>query len=391
MTHELDADRAEALFRIGEGKTRQSKLALLVVALLPAAVVASITAAQHSLWQGTNWSVFNADIRHLWGGRAVCDTQFPFLRDYPSLVVLLFLSLTIWLANAEACQMKDFLSNLLAAGLAEIEAPNTNSVHKELALTNARFRRVGSGAISAAVAFVALAIALLLNLSLRSRHGNFSAFTSPCPGWSALRAQHHWWAYSSRLISPSSVTYTLGGSLVVYVILKHNLMGGIFVLFFRRTIGLIEYGYDDADLDGSYGWNGMRRLLIYTYTSLGISAVAFFSMFLAVPAEASAFLTPFVLLYALASPIYAYKPLQMFDRQMQVAKQRRRQAIRNRVLLLDASAHDEAKHYEVDLIERTELAHLRSQRPRLFRFRDTAIGFSLYLLPLLALIASLAH
>jgi len=183
------------------------------------------------------------------------------------------------------------------------------------------------------------------------------------------------------------VTFLAVGSVIVYIFLKHNVLGYVFVSFFYRVRTVTWYGVDELNEDGYYGWKPLRTLLISVYVSVLISLVAFLSLFSVINVRAIWLEFPLLLLYIVGVPAYVLGPLYLLNRVVSRFKAEEGDKVRTRFMTKASGLAPESS--ELRALEeeaRTEMSRIRTIRPQLFRPRSVFVGGVVYVIPIVTLV-----
>jgi hypothetical protein len=321
------------------------------------------------------------------------DPSFPLLRDYPTLIVIVFTGLTCYLFYRNCHLMESLFIHIHESGLIRLDRSTRTLVRQELAKANSLF--VAAGRLSLVFAFVSLGIAALLFVSSHSP----PIFLPLAPGatqhirarW-GLAAYHLWWATMDREHIAGAITYMFGSAFTVYIILKHNIAGICFVSFFWAVRKHAVFTMDKRNADGYYGWYPMRRLVLSVFISVAASLIAFTSLFTLLPFHAISGYLPFALIYLIGIPIYVVLPLWLLGR---AADRFRRNEIAITVERFMRVRRRTSLSYsemvELERTERAEIKYIRDIRPRLFRMREVSLGIILYAVPTATSLLSVIH
>lgn len=358
---------------------------------LPVALVAT---AQGTFSHPAGFKVAWNDLARVMGlGHQQTDPYFPLLRDYPTLIVILFTGLSCYLFYRNCQLMKLLFTHLRNNGLIRLDRHMQPMIRQELAKANARF--TATGRLSLMIAVLSLAVASLLFASSHSP----PIFLPLAPGvtqggrqvWGRA-AYHLWWATMDRRHIAGAITYMIGSAFTVYVILKHNIAGICFVSFFWTVRKQAVFTMDKRNIDGYYGWYPMRRLILSVFISVVASLVAFTSLFTLLPFHAISGYLPFALIYLIGVPVYVAVPLWLLNQAVDRFRLDEVAAITERFNRVRRRASlDYLRMLEIENLERTEVAYVRNLHPRLFRFREIFLGMVLYAVPTITSIVSLIH
>jgi hypothetical protein len=326
-------------------------------------------------------------------GHSNTDSYFPLLRDYPTLIVITFTGVTCFLFYRNCHLMELLCVHLSEERLIRLDQNTRKLVHQELEKANARFAAIGR--LSLVVALLALGIASLMFVSSH----NPPIFLPLAPGvtqqarqgWGRM-AYHLWWATMDRRHIVGAITYLLGSTFTVYVILKHNLAGVCFVSFFWAVRKQAIFTMDKRNIDGYYGWYPARRLIFSVFISVIASLVAFTSLFTLLPFHAILGYLPFTLIYLIGIPAYVALPLWLLNRAVDRFRHDEIAITVERFRRIRQRANwSYPKVLELERVERMEIEYIRNLHPRLFRLREIFFGIILYAVPTAASLISIIH
>ncbi|MBT0768409.1 hypothetical protein KIH74_05705 [Kineosporia sp. J2-2] len=362
-----------------------ASLLLLTVPILLGGV-GLLAAVQGTLIHHHGGRTLHADLLNVIGeAPAPTDTYFPYLRDYPTLVVLTFTGLTVALAYRNCALMERFLPRLKANGLLFVRPHDLDASARALARANRRFRLIRRARPLVMAASAGVAALLMLSGRTGPTFGTLAPAGSAAEreAWSS-QAYQGWWASLTGPHWLGAVTYFAGASFIVYVILKHNIIGICFVSFFAATGPLLRYRVDRRNRDGYFGWLIMRDLLATVFVSLTLSIVAFASMFILIPVNSAPWTLPFLVLYFVGVPSYVILPMRLLERA--VDRYRQREITLTGDAFRRARADDtlpDAERLNLNALERQEILAIQQARPQLFRGRTIAVTASIYIIPVL--------
>ena len=387
----LEPEKVDPFFRwFAHRRWHPAWLLLLFPAMF--AVLALVTAPRGQFVHAHPLQTYSRDLLHVLRVQdGSTDTDFPLLRDYPSLTCTAVAAATLLLAFLNCRLMATFAQELHEGGLLLLpeQGQARDEVLRAVRRTNLRFARCGQ--FSWMVALGSLATAALLMAAYRAGGAFFALAPSGAEAerraWSKA-AYTSWWASLAPGHWAGVVVYWLFAALISYIMIKHNLMGICFILFFVAIRNRVTYGVDQGNTDGFHGWSPMRRLLGYVIFSLLLSVVAFSSLFIGMSAGEIPWTAPFLILYLIALPAYILVPNRLLKSAMRDFRTRETAGTREEF----AQARDNCPPLSVDRfqlreLERAELNHLRTLDIRLFKIKELVATASVYLASLVATLA----
>jgi hypothetical protein len=367
---------------------RRSIPAYLVAAAAPILLIGTglLAALQGTFSHPHGVKMVRQDIHNLATNTPVAtDSYFPYIRDYPTLITLMFTGITIALAYRNCVLMQKFLPFLKNNGLTFVRPANVPVVAQALVRTNRRFALICRSRAWLLLASSVIATMLMLGSRFGSTFAPLSPHTSGANQmrWSR-RADNGWWASVSWSHWFGACVYFMGASFIVYVIVKHNLVGICFVSFFVSTRSAIEYRVDRKNRDGYFGWQIMHDLLGTVFFSLIASIVAFASMFILLPIDSAPWTIPFLVLYFVGVPTYVILPMRLLDRAVEGFREREvRLTVEGFRKTRRATQRTSFEWLRLDALERQEISEIRNLKPRLFRAQTVAVAALLYVFPIL--------
>ncbi|MFI0980827.1 hypothetical protein ACH4SP_27920 [Streptomyces sp. NPDC021093] len=371
----------EPLFRWFHARRLRPALLLLFLPLefLPLIVSTALTG---NLNHPEIWQVAQADfLRMVRLGDGTSDFAVPLVRDYPSLINVVIAAVTLHLAFGNCRRADEFAARLHAQGMLRVP-PQSRTVVR-LAVLRANRRFAACGRHSWAVALLSAGVALLLMGAFR-QGGVFSWLapdgdTASRRAWSAA-AYQSWWASPEAGGLAGPLAYGLVATTVSYVMIKHNLMGVCLMSFFVAIRKDVHYAFDMTDADGFHGWKDARALVQGVVVSVLISLVAFGSLFLSLSVHQVRWTTPLLLLFLLGVPTYFVGPLLLIRRAMRGFREREIARLRGCFAdLRERTSADSLERFEIENVERREIAVVRDGRVRLFRVKEVVATTSVYL------------
>lgn len=260
------------------------------------------------VYLGTHWSCVQTTVSSL----------ISLLRDVPSLIAILFISLTPRLMYQQWTGIKIFLHNMENKNL--LSFPNgRNTVAERIRECNAFFQRasgVNPFAMLAAVTFMLLisgaqqGFGVYVVLSPQHLDGN----------------QFEWWASLSRSQS-SLLLYILIGSVGVYTVLLQNIYGGRTVFLIWQLRNDLRYLADPDNLDGNYGWSEIDQILQPTWISLMVHGIALIVVALSLSRVPALYLLPLIGQWLLAAPLYVGIPVHIIRKSIRLFKEAEKQKL----------------------------------------------------------------
>ncbi len=358
---------------------------LLICALLVWLLLIVVNFDQGTLSHPKGWRIVLIDVRVLRGGSAqYSDPAFPLLRDYSSLILVGVLTVVYQLWYRQMLYMERFLQELETRSL--IHVSSSSRVRSAASAINRLFRKLGNR--QSTILLTATAIILSSLLVAGQSGGTFGAF-APRGGPSTSAWQEatyaRWWASYRAGHYSGFLSYFFTAALLNFAVIKHNLVGMVFVSFFYRIRRHVTYRADAANLDGYYGWRHMRRLLLLVFLSVLNGIIGMAALFILLPADALGWTAPLFLLVIIGLPSYVILPLILHRRAMSDYKTR---------TLLDLEASFVVSGAPGD--PRAVVNHAFQSQwvnvgmdTRLFRIREIVFGLFIYVIPAAAALAAL--
>lgn len=195
------------------------------------------------------------------------STDFPLLRDVPSIFVILALTATPYIAFRQWSSLEVLLVSMVRSGALEIPTlAERAAIQAEVATANSYLRRLGR---SAKVVLGVSGVCVLLVVIAESKLGVYSVFGSPAKSGNDWGGQvyTHWWA-SWTAAPASSILYWVIGTLGIYFIIIMNLAGSRVLIALWRLRKTLRYKADVYNRDGYHGWAEARGVLLPTYTAI---------------------------------------------------------------------------------------------------------------------------
>jgi hypothetical protein len=225
-------------------------LAAIVFAVVVGGVV-GCAAIEGRLLRPAGSGPFWRDVSHflLRDSTVPSDTNVPYLRDYPSMVLTIAVAAAICLVYVLFRDAGIVHSELDRKGC--IKETGRPVLQAEIAQLNRRFRRLGR--YWSTVAFLAsIGFILVSNIGVAPR---LFPFLGP-------DVYDTWWA-RIRPVSPGGVAWVVFGGIGVYMVYVEAVLGLNYVWLLRR-INRAKVSVFQADMvnpDGWYGWHRLRRVI----------------------------------------------------------------------------------------------------------------------------------
>lgn len=348
-----------------------------------------------NLWQGTlgafSWGQLSADFHSAWTGDTASrsfSTEFPLLRDWPSLTAAVIALVTPALIANQWFAMRRYVGNLYEAGLLYDANVSEDLYQSWIERENAALGR--SGVMTPLLLGLAVISAFLITRTQRAI-GVFGAIGGSS-GYSKA-AYASWWAGQDTHF-PGYVTFFIVTTIFLYFVFVQNRVGIRLVWFMWRTKDDLLVGYDLHASDGAFGWRPMRRLLWTVYLSLTVHAGAL--LVLALTTQASAFirwLLPITVLYLSVVPLYVFLPLWLFSRRRKRTKRAEMSSIGQELADVEqeiverfAMGDDCGDRFAYVSLLEGKLARISQVPLTPFRTREIALGIVLYIVPAAAAI-----
>lgn len=230
--------------------------------------------------------------------RAGDASEMAALRDILSLLVLGILPLTIPLWLRQWNNIEVFLQRMLDRGV--INVRSSRPLSEEVASCNRFF--VKYSGLDPLLAGIAAVIVLLVMQAQQEG-----------PVYRLLAADRHdespskWWlSMDSATWAP--LAYFLVGYVVLTVILLQNLHGGRVVLLLWRIRHHVDFGANEENPDGQYGWSEASNILWATWTLIIIHGISIGLVALSLPPHALYAIVPVLAQWILIAPIFWFVP-----------------------------------------------------------------------------------
>lgn len=283
---------------------------LLLFPLLCLILVAVSAASTNAFSQPGLASLLCHDFRVYLGAHWTCEgivasPDISLLRDVPTLIALVCVSLTPWLMYRQWTGIEIFLHNMDKNKL--LSFPNgRQAVVNRIKKCNDFFR--GASGANSFTMLAAMTFILLISLA-QQRFGVYSVLARQ----ELPISPSGWWASLSR--SPESwLLYILIGSIGVYTILLQNIYGGRTVLLVWQLRNEVLYLADPDNLDGNYGWSEINRILRPTWFALMLHGFALILVALSLSRVPALYLLPLLCQWLVAAPLYVAIPVYLARR-----------------------------------------------------------------------------
>jgi hypothetical protein len=241
-------------------------------------------------------------------------TDFPLLRDLPSLGCVIILGVSPYLVYSQWLGIRDLYTVMVRQGLIHFrdDVPEAERLfQKEISRANDYFARAGRRSSVA----MAVAAASILFVVASQRYGIFPSLRPSARSANTLSewsksAYVHWWANFDFAV-PGWISYCFIGMTGLYFIITMNVIGSRVVLLIWRTRNYITYGADPDNRDEYYGWLQARKVLAPTYTALAVHGIGIFLAATTIPLGVLWFLVPLAGQWLLVLGPYIYVPMSL--------------------------------------------------------------------------------
>ena len=365
-----------------------SGYAIWLVTPFLALVTVGASAAQGTLWL--------PDARHYWtldtskilfrnryelsdyGGEEP-SLLFPLARDYPTILLYVIVSLWLYILFRQWTYMERFVPELTASGCLKPRQGRESEFVEVIQTANRRLafvRRTGSGQLFVAIFFAAFVVLA------HNQAGIFGVLapTDADSDW-ASRAYSGWWASTSNPLG--FLVYLAVALVVMYYVIKQNVVGWIVVLGLRRLNACSEVSASVVNADGWNGWLIFRKTMITVVASMAIVGSTLLVLMMVVSLKQFYWLVAFLIVFFVMSPIFILPVLLAFRRRIRdfKAKEVARIVSVPEILSAESEPHESVAN---SLVGRSLLVErYRSVREVPFRWPGAIAGFSAYCAQLL--------
>ena len=199
-------------------------------------------ASSQSWWRGL-WAFV---LRH---PAAAHSRSVPYLGDYPSIVLTVTISLSVYLVYALFRVASVLHSDMANAGCVRTTEAGREALTNAVNAMNVKFRRWGKFApLALILSFVGAAV---LNFRLEGR-----LFTFLGKG----ELYQHWWA-SLQPWRPGGVIWVLFGTIGIYMVYAESILGLTYVRFLRSCRNDYQFRANMLNPDGFFGWTRIRQIV----------------------------------------------------------------------------------------------------------------------------------
>lgn len=236
---------------------------------------------------------------------AALSSHMSFLRDLPTLLTVLILSLTPALAYRQWRAIRVFLSDLVQNGLVFDE--DKEQIAKLVIQANAFYRKWQNRVT--VISFVSTILMCLVASGLAQS----AAMFPPLQQSGQAIYYDQWWA---RIGSASWTLVMLWGALFIHVVLIQNLYGGRATYLVYQLGKQARLSFDPLALDGEFGWRSTFTILRCTWSTLLIHGMAMAMIGLIIPSAGLLYMLPLFAQWVIAMPIYIGVPLYVMWKNM---------------------------------------------------------------------------
>ena len=334
------------------------------------------------------------------------STQFPFVRDLPSWILLFVLVMTVTCVHHQWRLLSTCIGELVDSEALKLRAQPVLSKRQRFIVERIAHlspdcsyesfanwmneKLLWVSRMTAIWFIIAFVLALLLARGERTL-GMFEILDRPgaSPGALARFSKHSyagWWASSGHPIG--SWTYIVLVAIGIYVILLQNVVGMAAMGIASVVSGFFETGVDWFDRDGGYGWRPLANVYRTVRWGLGMDGIAFTILFVIVGFDEWRWMFLLFSLWLIVLPIYLGVPSMVFRHVGIEAK--------NSALAEIGAASASMSENKIQAIERASetVPYIRNAviRPlRLSRFGPYALFVAVVLPTLLAILEALSQ
>lgn len=177
------------------------------------------------------------------------DGSVPFLRDYPSIILIITVTTSICLVYGLFQSAAELHSDMKKSGCVKYTANGRDALTKAIDEVNARLARQGRFAPIA----LTLSVVFVVTVNFRLQSSLFGF----------LRSGHlynDWWA-SLHPLRPGGILWVVLGAIGIYVVYSEAVLGLNYVRFLKKCKGDYQFKANMLNPDGLYGWARLRKIV----------------------------------------------------------------------------------------------------------------------------------
>lgn len=176
-------------------------------------------------------------------------SAFPFLRDYPSIVMAVTIAASVMLVYGLYRSAEHLHSDMVKSGCVQYTDEGLVALNQAVRELNDRFSRWGR---RSPIALFLIAVAVVaLNLRLQGRLHSFLGIPKTYDGW---------WA-SLHPFRPGAVLWVIFGVVGIYMVYVEAVVGLSYVVFLRKRRKDYRFRANVHNPDDFYGWVTLRQIV----------------------------------------------------------------------------------------------------------------------------------
>lgn len=251
----------------------------------------------------------------------VHNTQMPYLRDYPSIVLTVTITTSIALVYGLYRSAAVLHTEMRRTSCIKYTTEGELALRSAVKEMNAEFARWGKAAPIALL----LSLGFTVAVNLRLQHTLFRFLQ---PG----NLYEQWWA-GMVPFHPGAVAWVIIGALGIYVVYAEAVLGITYVRFLRKCSEAYQFRANMLNPDGFWGWAKLRQIVSNLQVGVLCTLLSSWAMsFFLQPAIGSVASAAIILLFT-SIVLYVFVQVGVnFRRQARRDKQRLRADIATEVL-----------------------------------------------------------